>query len=216
MLTTSQAAERYMPEPNGINAGETRRLPPGTVLWVLPGQGIYREGERASSLYQVQSGAVRVYRIMRNGHRHILSFYGAGEWFGLQDGDIHDDFAEAICDSQIRSVPRAGGPMPSINLLDIALSSLAIANSRQLIVARQGALERVATFVQEMSARNGGANEFELMMSRTDVADYLGLTVESVARSLTKLRTRHIVELFGRGQRYVHILDRNRLAALST
>ncbi|ARM90148.1 nitrogen fixation transcriptional regulator FixK 1 [Rhizobium sp. CIAT894] len=216
MLTTSQAAERYMPEPNGINPGETRRLPPSTVLWLLPGQGIYREGERASSLYQVQSGAVRVYRIMRNGHRHILSFYGTGEWFGLQDGDIHDDFAEAICASQIRSVPRAGSPMPPINLLDIALSSLAIANSRQLIVARQGALERVATFVQEMSARNGGTNEFELMMSRTDVADYLGLTVESVARSFTKLRTRHIVQLFGRGQRYVHILDCNRLAALST
>lgn len=216
MLTASQAAERYMPEPNSINAGETRRLPSGTVLRVLPGQGIYREGERASSLYQVQSGAVRVYRIMRNGHRHILSFYGTGEWFGLQNGDTHDDFAEAICDSQIRSIPRAGGPMPPINLLDIALSSLAIANSRQLIVARQGALERVATFVQEMSARNGGANEFELMMSRTDVADYLGLTVESVARSFTKLRTRHIVQLFGRGQRYVHILDRNRLAALST
>ncbi|MDR9807462.1 helix-turn-helix domain-containing protein [Rhizobium hidalgonense] len=216
MLTTSQAAERYMPEPNRVNAGETRRLPPSTVLWVLPGQGIYREGERASSLYQVQSGAVRVYRIMRNGHRHILAFHGTGEWFGLQDGDIHDDFAEAICDSQIRSIPKAGAPMPAINLLDIALSSLAIANSRQLIVARQGALERVATFVQEMSTRNGGANEFELMMSRTDVADYLGLTVESVARSFTKLRTRHIVQLFGRGQRYVQILNRTRLAALST
>ncbi|WP_245278024.1 helix-turn-helix domain-containing protein [Rhizobium leguminosarum] len=195
---------------------ETGRLPPSTVLRVSPGQGIYREGERASLIYQVQSGAVRVYRIMRNGHRHILSFYGTGEWFGLQDGEIHDDFAEAICDSQIRSVPRAGAPMPPINLLDIALSSLSIANSRQLVVARQGALERVAAFVQEMSARNGGANEFELMMSRTDVADYLGLTVESVARSFTKLRTRRIVQLFGRGQRYIHIVDRNRLAALST
>jgi CRP/FNR family transcriptional regulator/CRP/FNR family nitrogen fixation transcriptional regulator len=104
--------------------------------------------------------------------------------------------------------------MLPVSLLGIALSSLACANSRQLMIVRQSALERVAVFIQEMASRHFGASEFELMMSRADIADYLGLTVESVARAFTKLRTNGILRLQGRGQRYVRIVNSDGLAAL--
>jgi CRP/FNR family nitrogen fixation transcriptional regulator len=214
MTTMSQAVDHRLLAPRGMDVMGERKLPPSTSLRVSAGQGIYREGQRAASIYQVQSGAVRVYRLMQNGHRHILSFYGPGEWFGLQDGHFHDDFAEAICESHVRSFSVAGSQMLPVSLLGIALSSLACANSRQLMIVRQSALERVAVFIQEMASRHFGASEFELMMSRADIADYLGLTVESVARAFTKLRTSGILRLQGRGQRCVRIVNSDGLAAL--
>ncbi|MFS8115343.1 helix-turn-helix domain-containing protein [Rhizobium jaguaris] len=194
---------------------EQRKPTSSTAFKVRAGQGIYCEGQRANVIYQVQSGAVRVYRLMQNGQRHILSFYGPEEWFGLQDGPFHDDFAEAICDCQLQPFSIGGLPTLPVNLLGIALTSLAYANSRQLMIVRQSALERVAVFMKEMADRHPGVNEFELVMSRADIADYLGLTVESVARSFTKLRTSGIIRLQGRGQRYVRIVNADALAALS-
>ncbi|MDL2398854.1 helix-turn-helix domain-containing protein [Rhizobium mayense] len=215
MTTLNQAVDRHLPASMGMDFPEQRKLASSTTLELRAGQGIYREGQRAAAIYQVQSGAVRVYRLMQNGHRHILSFYGPNEWFGLQDGLFHDDFAEAICASQLRSFSISGLPTLPVNLLGIALNSLAYANSRQLMIVRQSALERVAVFVKEMADRRPGISEFELMMSRADIADYLGLTVESVARSFTKLRTSGIIRLHGRGQRYVRIVNPEALAALS-
>jgi len=211
MTTMSAIADNCL---STLNVAAKGRQSVSGIIRLGPGECVYQAGERAASIYQVQAGAVRVYCLTHNGHRHILSFYGVGEWFGLQDAETHEDFAEAVCDTQIRCAAVASCMAAPIDLLGVALTNLAAARARQLLVIRPSAIERVAAFVQEMAARNSGAREFELMMSRSDIADYLGLTVESVARSFTKLRTSRVIHLQGRGQRQVRILNPQGLAAL--
>lgn len=177
---------------------------------------IYSEGEYALAIYQVETGAVRIYRLTANGHRHILSFCGKGEWFGLENGNVRTDFAEAICETRVRPFPTNQVAVVPIDLLHIALTNLAKAQCKQLIISEQSALKRLAAFVQEMADSHPEDSEFDMMMSRSDIADYLGLTVETVARSFTKLREKRIIRLAGKSQRIVRLLDRDALVALTT
>lgn len=176
---------------------------------------IYSEGERALAIYRVETGAVRIYRLTASGQRYILSFCGKGEWFGLETGSVRTDFAEAICETSIRSYRARQNAVVPADLLDIALRNLAKAHHKQLVITEQSALKRVAAFVCEMADRHSGNGEFDMMMSRGDIADYLGLTVETVARCFTKLRERRVLCLNGKLQRTVRVLDRNALTALT-
>ncbi|MFK0329486.1 helix-turn-helix domain-containing protein [Rhizobium sp. NPDC090275] len=178
-------------------------------------QIVYSEGQKVLAFYQVEAGAIRIYRLMPDGHRHILSFCAKGDWFGLEQGDCRADFAEAVCEARIRPFATAANSTPTGSLLNIALANLAKAQSRQLAMIEQSALKRVAVFIEEMAERHPGESEFDLMMCRSDVADYLGLTIETVARSFTKLRERHIIRLKGKLQRRVQLMDRDALAALA-
>jgi CRP/FNR family nitrogen fixation transcriptional regulator len=180
-----------------------------------PNQAIYREGQQVLAFYQVEAGAVRIYRLMPDGRRHILSFCSKGDWFGLEQGCLRADFAEAVSESRIRPFATTPDAATTLNLLTIALANLAKAQSRHLAMIEQSALKRVATFIHEMAQRHPGELEFDILMCRNDVADYLGLTVETVARSFTKLRDRHIIRLKGTLQRSVQVIDEGALAALT-
>jgi CRP/FNR family transcriptional regulator/CRP/FNR family nitrogen fixation transcriptional regulator len=193
----------------------TERREPGAVQLFHPDQIVYREGERASAIFQVETGGVRVFRIMPSGHRHILAFHVRGEWFGLQADDTREDFAEAICDSRLRVVSMDEASALPVNLLTIALANLSTAHNRQLVMVRQSAVARVAAFIEEIAGRHTLSTEFELQMSRKDIADYLGMAVESVARSFSKLSSRRIIRLDGHSNRVVRILDRAKLEELS-
>lgn len=179
-------------------------------------QPIYSEGEHALAFYQVEAGAVRIYRLTASGHRYILSFCGEGEWFGLGTGNVRTDFAEAICETSIRPFLAHRNSAVPIDLFNIALANLAKAQHKQLVITEQSALKRVAAFVFEMASRHPENPEFDMMMSRSDIADYLGLTVETVARCFTKLREKRILCLKGKLQRIVRLLDRNALVGLTT
>ncbi|MBP2449037.1 CRP/FNR family transcriptional regulator/CRP/FNR family nitrogen fixation transcriptional regulator [Rhizobium leguminosarum] len=176
---------------------------------------IYSEGEHVVAIYQVEAGAVRIYRLTSNGQRHILSFCGKGEWFGLEIGHVRTDFAEAICETRVRPFRTNQDAVVPIDLLQIALTGLAKAQQKQLMISEQSALKRLAAFVQEMVDRHPEDPEFDIMMCRSDIADYLGLTVETVARSFTKLREKRILRLNGKSQRIVRLLDRDALIALT-
>lgn len=177
---------------------------------------IYSEGEYALAIYQVETGAVRIYRLTSSGQRYILSFCGEGEWFGLESGKVRTDFAEAVCDASIRPFRTNQNAVVPVDLLHIALTNLAKAQHKQLVITEQSALKRVAAFVCEMADRHPKDLEFDMMMSRSDVADYLGLTVETVARCFTKLREKGVLCLKGKLQRVVRLLDRDALIALTT
>ena len=176
---------------------------------------IYSEGEYALAIYRVEAGAVRIYRLTASGQRYILSFCGKGEWFGLETGNIRTDFAEAVCETCIRPFRVNQDAVVPIDLLHIALTNLAKAQYKQLVITEQSALKRVAAFVYEMADRHPGNCEFDMMMSRSDIADYLGLTVETVARCFTKLRGKRILCLNGKLQRIVRLLDRDALIAMT-
>ena len=154
---------------------------------------IYGEGEGAEYLYQVVSGAVRTYRMLDDGRRQIGAFYLPGDIFGVEAGELHLSSAEAVCDAQILVVKRSAVMARAEHEKDLAkqLWTLTVRELQRLqehsLVLIKSAEERVAGFLLEMAGRNAGGAAIELPMSRQDIADYLGLTIETVSRTFTQL-----------------------------
>ena len=178
----------------------------------VDGENIFSSGERAGQAYRVEFGAVRVYRLLANGRRQILAFHFGGNWFGLQNEDRRRSTAEAIGVTGIMSVSLQENPDIWQGLLPAVLENFLSAEEHQLVIGRQSAVERVAAFLLEMSDRSGHSLKFELFMPRVDVADYLGLTIETVSRSLTKLKTKGIIRL--QGARGIEIVEHRTLQRL--
>lgn len=158
------------------------------------GSEIYAQGEKCENLYQVEFGAVRIYRLLSDGRRQIAAFHLPGEMFGFEVDKSHHFFAEAICGTGIH-VLRSSVLHAVPELLPMALQSLVRAQEQLLVLGRQNAVERVAAFFLEMSERQGGLRQVELPMSRLDIADYLGLTIETVSRVFSKLRLKGVIRL---------------------
>jgi CRP-like cAMP-binding protein len=162
---------------------------------------IYGENEPAEYLYKVISGAVRTYKVLADGRRQIGAFYLPGDVFGLESGDQHSFSAEAIVDSKILVVKRS-------TLVNLAARDNEVAQQLWALTSRElrrvqdhimllikSARERVVAFLLEMAARVPSGNQIELPMSRQDIADYLGLTIETVSRTLSQLETSAAIEL---------------------
>jgi CRP/FNR family nitrogen fixation transcriptional regulator len=154
---------------------------------------IYGEDEPADYVYKVLSGSVRTYKVLNDGRRQIDAFYLPGDMFGLELGDVHCCSAEAVTDAVVLVVKRG-------HLLAAAESSNDIARRLWSHTARdlrraqhhtllliKSAQERVAAFLLEMAERLSAGTAVELPMSRQDIADYLGLTIETVSRTLSQL-----------------------------
>ena len=163
---------------------------------------IYGEEEPAEYFYQVVSGAVRTYKLLEDGRRQIGAFHLPGDVFGLEAGGT-------TASAPRRSpIPRSGLPSgaPSSPWPRVTTTSppscgrgrptdLARAQDHMLLLGRKNAEERVASFLLEMAGRAAGASTIELPMSRQDIADYLGLTIETVSRTLTQLESKAAIEL---------------------
>jgi CRP-like cAMP-binding protein len=173
---------------------------------------IYGEGEPADYIYQVVSGTVRTCKLLTDGRRQIAAFHMAGDMFGLELGDEHSVTAEAIGEATVLVVKRSA-------ILALAQRDNAVARELWAMTARElqrvqdhmlllikSAQERVAAFLLEMAVRTPSGNGVELPMSRQDIADYLGLTIETVSRTLTHLESNATIEL----PTSRHIVLRNR------
>ncbi len=154
---------------------------------------IYGEDEPAEYLYQVISGAVRAYRMRDDGRRQIIAFYFPGDIFGVEAGDVHLSSAEAISDAQIL-VAKHSAVMARAEQEKTLARQLWMLTVRELKRVQEHSLaliksaeERVAGFLLEMAGRNPASASVELPMSRQDIADYLGLTIETVSRTFTQL-----------------------------
>ena len=162
---------------------------------------IYGEGEPADYLYKVVSGTVRTSKILADGRRQIGSFYLAGDVFGLEVGDDHAFSAEAITESKVLVVRRSALMGLATRDGDVARQmwtqaghELARVQDHILLLVKT-AQERVVGFLLEMAERTPAGNTVELPMSRQDIADYLGLTIETVSRTLTMLESDGSIEL---------------------
>ncbi|TIS53242.1 MAG: cyclic nucleotide-binding domain-containing protein [Mesorhizobium sp.] len=173
---------------------------------------IYAQGEKAGALYQVEFGAVRIYRLLADGRRQISAFHLAGETFGFEADATHHFFAEAINATGVRVFRAPSGLDMSRQLLPLALKGLTRAQEHLLVLGRQNAIERVAAFLVEMSERQGGLRQVELPMSRNDIGDYLGLTIETVSRVFTRLKEKGVIRLLS--LRSIEILKRETLLAM--
>src|SRR5579863_5866686 len=162
---------------------------------------IFGDNESAAYLYKVVSGSVRTYKILSDGRRQIGGFYMPGDIFGLEFADEHTLSAEAITDTKVLVVKRSAitalaGRDASVarQLFTLTGRELHRVQDRILLLIKS-AQERVASFLLEMSERVSGANAIELPMSRQDIADYLGLTIETVSRTLTSLEDSAAIEV---------------------
>lgn len=169
---------------------------------------IYGENERAEYVYKVLNGSVRTYKVLSDGRRQIGAFYLPGDLFGLEAGEVHTLSAEAITECKVLVIKRgaltalaARDPEVARQLWATTAAELQRAQDHIMLLIKT-AQERVAGFLLEMAARSAVTTEVELPMSRQDIADYLGLTIETVSRTLTHLEnaatiavptSRHIV-----------------------
>jgi CRP/FNR family nitrogen fixation transcriptional regulator len=175
-------------------------LTKGTVLHFEPNQEIYAEGDDTKVFYQVVSGVVRTCRFLSDGRRQIDAFYGEGEVFGFELGAKRTFGAEAVSDCTVRCYQQIKLPsddqIPAAvpqQLFSYAMDRLAKAQEHAMVLSRRSALERVASFLVEWARTSSRKGVVSLAMTRTDIGDYLGLTIETVSRSLSALeRQGHI------------------------
>jgi CRP/FNR family transcriptional regulator, nitrogen fixation regulation protein len=175
---------------------------------------IYGENEPADYLYKVVSGTVRTYKVLTDGRRQIGAFHLPGDIFGFETGDEHTLSAEAITNCKVVVIKRS-------TVMALAETDNEVARQMWALTARElqrvqehslmlikRAEERVAGFLLEMADRVPAGGVVELSMSRQDIADYLGLTIETVSRTLTLLEDAAAIEVAKRRR----ILLRNRSA----
>ncbi|PAP98217.1 helix-turn-helix domain-containing protein [Mesorhizobium mediterraneum] len=210
--TTSRiAAQSRTPQPHPSEVFHPALLQP--LSFFSAGAEIYAQGEKAGAFYQVEFGAVRIYRLLADGRRQISAFHLAGETFGFEAGTTHHFFAEAVIATGIRVFRLAAGADMSGQLLPLALKGLTRAQEHLLVLGRQNATERVAAFLVDMAERQGDLRQVELPMSRMDIGDYLGLTIETVSRVFTKLKERGVIRLIN--LRCVEIVKQDALHLMS-
>jgi len=176
---------------------------------------IFGENEPADYLYKVVSGTVRTYKILNDGRRQVSGFYLPGDIFGLEFTDEHTLSAEAISDAKVLVVKRSAlnalaGRDASVAQQFFALTGRELHRVQdRILLLIKNARERVASFLLEMAERGSENNTIELPMSRQDIADYLGLTIETVCRTLSALETASAIEVSASSRR---IVLRNRAA----
>jgi CRP/FNR family nitrogen fixation transcriptional regulator len=214
-----------LPHPRSLcELGMTTRTNPMVNLSEFAyrkGSEIYGEKEPADYVYQVKSGAVRSYKLLPDGRRQIGAFHVVGDIFGFENGNVHRFTAEAIVDTTVRLLRRQSLDAVAEtddalvkHLLCMTTSNLQHAEDHLLLLGRKTSLERVAAFVLEMDSRLTASDILALPMSRRDIADYLGLTLETVSRALSHLRDLGILGFIGTSQRQIVLLDRPQLAGL--
>ena len=171
------------------------------------GQHLYREGDPVERLYQVVSGVVRLTRMLEDGRRQVIAFGYPGDIIGFPaDGCHHTDCA-ALVATTLRSYRRAaldhgdGDPELHLALLQAALREISAMQDHVMMLGQKSAAERVASFLNVVTRRYGTdlgtCRQIELPMCRNDIADFLGLTTETVSRAFTSLRKAGVIALDG-------------------
>jgi CRP/FNR family transcriptional regulator len=179
----------------------------GQVASYRRGRTVTADGDMVSSLLKVISGALRAVRLLPDGRRHIARFLAPGDFFGLAEIGAYSLMVEAIDNATVVHYPRdrfdallEKDPQASRRFYSLMREQLSAAHEQLLLLGRKNALERMATFLLSMADRtssspSAGAAEVELPMGRADIADYLGLTIETVSRVLTYLRSRRVIDM---------------------
>jgi CRP/FNR family transcriptional regulator, nitrogen fixation regulation protein len=210
MLMQSATQTSHTPQP----IRDTRRLPPasshafsssidlmGALMSFTRNAEIYGENEPSDYVYKVVSGTVRTYKVLADGRRQIGSFYLPGDIFGLESGDEHTFSAEAVTDAKVLIIKRNALVALATRDNDVAQQLWALTSGElrrvqdHVMLLIKTAQERVVGFLLEMAKRMPSGNQVELSMSRQDIADYLGLTIETVSRTLTQLENSSAIEL---------------------
>lgn len=194
-----------------------------TQVVLQGGDQLFDEGQRAEHVFNVTEGTLKIFKLLPDGRRQVTGFLFAGDFLGLASQETYAYSAEAVtparlCRFQRRQLDGLLGRQPEMErrLLSKASHELAEAQEQMLLLGRKTARERVASFLLLLArrARQRGAvaDPINVPMSRTDIADYLGLTTETVSRTFTRLKNDGTIRLLPGGK--VSLLDRGSLETL--
>mgnify|MGYP003345675862 CR=1 FL=1 len=191
--------------PDDRVALELRKI--GTSVVVAHGRTLVEEGDPADDVFKVVEGELRSIRLLPDGRRHVVKFLMPGDYFGMSEGESYSQSVEAVGDSKLVRYPRqrfdallAGDAAVSRRFYGLVCQELSAAQDRLLLLGRKTALERLVSFVlgiadRQAKTRGASTGDVRLPMNRSDIADYLALTVETVSRLLTHLRSRGFIDL---------------------
>lgn len=192
----------------------------GAVQHFGPDREIFAEGESAETFYKVVSGTVRTCKFLNDGRRQIEAFYTAGDVFGFEMGETHIFSAEAVSECNLISYRRRGVEAAAMQdsvlarqLFSYAMHSVNNAQTHAFLLGRRAAAEKVAVFLIGWANRNGAKLAIELPMSRQDMADYLGLTIETVSRTLSQMEREGIIAI--PNARQIRLLRREALEEMT-
>jgi CRP/FNR family transcriptional regulator len=190
----------------------------GQAVSIQRDEVLFCEGDPADAVYAVISGTVRCCKLLPDGRRQIVGFHEAGDLLGLSLSEDCPHSAEGVTDARLKRLSRAQleslaeqRPQLRSRLFAIAAGALAGAQVHMLLLGRKTARERICSFLAARAAH--GRSTVQLPMSRTDIADYLGLTIETVSRTLSQLRTAGIIRMAGLYS--LELADPERLSELS-
>ena len=192
----------WMLESSSAELGEGAQAQAKPPLRFTQDSSIYNEGDKTKLVYKVVSGVVRTCKFLSDGRRQIDAFYGVGEMFGFEVGSAHRHCAEAVSDCIVVPYHRHG--LESLAATDgqfarlfvsYAIGCLARAQDHSLLLGRCSAVQKVAAFLLDLAERAGDGDVIDLPMARHDIADYLGLTIETVSRTMTQLERDGIIAM---------------------
>jgi CRP/FNR family transcriptional regulator, nitrogen fixation regulation protein len=195
--------------------------PVGVARVLGKGEEVFAEGDAAEFFYKVVSGTVRTYKLLNDGRRQIDAFHLAGDIFGLETGEEHRFSADAVDAAKIVAFRRRrfetlahDDPELGDQVMSSMMRSLERAHDHMMLLGRKTAQEKVASFLLDMSRRVSKGDRFDLPMQRTDIADHLGLTIETVSRTLTQFAREGLIKLAA-ASRSVVLCDKDALRRLN-
>lgn len=192
----------------------------GGVQQVALDSEIYGEGDDAVSFYKVVHGVVRTCKFLSDGRRQIEAFYHEGDVFGFENGITHRLTAEAVSECTLIAYRRKGveqlvaaNEALSQELFRYFMAGLARAQEHALVLGRRNSVERIGAFLHEAVKRSADRHTIILPMSRRDIADYLGMTIETVSRTLSQLERDEVIAL--QAPRHIRVRDLDWLEVLA-
>lgn len=178
-----------------------------TARRLAPREHVFCEGDRRTHVFQVEQGALVLYKVLPDGRRQVMGFAYPGDFLGLGATSEHNLNAQAACPARVRCIPAAAledaaahDPALALKLYKALAQELSATRALLVSIGQQNALERLASFLMMLvnkldDGQDTATPVLHLPMRRSDIADFLGLTIETVSRTFTKLRTMGLIEI---------------------
>lgn len=170
------------------------------------GSNVFFEGDDVTCIYVIESGVLRLTRVLEDGRRQVIAFGYPGDVVGFPAQGVHHTDCDALTDARLHPIPRRYLDDIRIDaemhgaLMDAALREISAMQDHFMMLGRKTAAEKVASFLSVLLDRLGAGQAgsvIELPMKRSDIADFLGLTTETVSRCFTALRKAGVIRLSG-------------------